>query len=96
MATLGDYTLTGEGTDNRETAVNGSKSGKTAHEAGLYESPQRTFLGVQDVAESSWGPGEMMLRKSSVPTFLGPLVGISEIQSLKASVSDESMLKASG
>ena len=51
MATLGDYTPTGEGTDNREVGLNGSRSGKTAHEAGLCESPQWTFLGVQDVAE---------------------------------------------
>lgn len=78
--------LTGQWMGDREIVVHGNRSGESALGVDLYEIPQWTFLDVQGLAEGSWGPERRMW--SPIP--FGPLVGLSETQSFKGSITDDS------
>lgn len=80
--------LTGTGVDNREIGVNRNRSGETAHEVDLHESPQCRAW------QRDPGTREKDVKEKQCPQpFLELLVGISETQSYKGSISGHFMLK---
>lgn len=93
MATLGNYMVTGTGVDNREIGVNRNRSGETTHEVDLHESPQWPFPHGRGVVEGPRDQGEGCWGKAVPQSFPELLVGISETQSFKGSISGDFTLK---